>query len=333
MTINVALLGLGTVGQGVYETVISHQEELYKAIGEAVRIPVILIKDSCKNRKINGGVEVTTDFNEVLKHPVDVVIEAIGGCEPAYNYLRKSLESKLPVITANKELLAKKGKELKKIADDHQTQLAFEASVAGSIPILHMIKDYLKVNRIQRVEAILNGTSNFILTTMREKIQSFEQSLAEAQRLGYAEADPSNDVLGWDAFYKTMIISDLIYNEQPDWNDVVRKGIDQVTQEDILAAEESKEKVKLIAALSRSSNGQIEASVEPLRIKPDHPLYAIEGVNNAVRVKTDLAEDLVLSGPGAGALPTASAIIEDFVALFKNNKSIKNNDPVPLGGY
>ncbi|MBM7646419.1 homoserine dehydrogenase [Scopulibacillus daqui] len=324
MTVNVALLGLGTVGQGVYETVVSHQEELRQAAGESVRIPVILIKDSCKNRSISGDVEITTDFNDIFKYPIDAVIEAVGGCEPVYGYLRKCLERKIPVITANKELLAKKGSELMNTADRHQTELIFEASVAGSIPILYIIKNYLKVNRIQKLEAILNGTSNFILTAMRNNKQSFEQSLAEAQRLGYAEADPSNDILGWDTFYKTMILSELIYHRQPDWNDVVRKGIDQVTLEDINAAIESQEKIKLMATLSRSSNGSIKASIEPVRIKKDHPLYAVEGVNNAVRIKTDLADDLVLSGPGAGAFPTASAIMEDFVSLFKNNKPLKD---------
>lgn len=319
MTINVALLGFGTVGQGVYDTIRTHQEALYQALGDEVRVVEILIKNVDKVRRIHQGVHVTTRFQEVFSnHRIDVVIEAIVGCEPTFDYLMKTLEKGIPVVTANKELMAKKGALLKNIAKENQTTLDFEASVAGGIPILRVINDCLRINQIEKVEAILNGTSNYILTSMREDDLLFETALANAQKLGYAEADPANDILGWDAFYKTMILSDLVFGQQPDWHDAYRVGIEAVTKEEIQHALNSGEKIKLIASLSRGADNHIHAGVKPTRIGRDHPLYGIEGVDNAIRIKTDLTNDLVLSGPGAGALPTASAILGDVVACFRD---------------
>ncbi|TCP23507.1 homoserine dehydrogenase [Scopulibacillus darangshiensis] len=323
MTINVALLGFGTVGQGVYETVQTHQHELSQKIGEEIRIVSILIKSQDKDRRIEENVQVTTSFADIFKqNRIDIVIEAIVGCDPTYNYVKEVLSQAIPVVTANKELMAKKGSHLRKVARENKTTIAFEASVAGGIPIIRVINECLQINRIEKVEAILNGTSNYILSSMRENGLSFKTALADAQKLGYAEADPANDILGWDAFYKTMILSDLIYGSQPDWEQAYRKGIDNVTEKEIKAAENEGKKVKLIATLSKAGGRVVHAEVKPVKIGPDHPLYSVEGVDNAVSIQTDLAENLVFQGPGAGALPTASSILQDVIKAALRNRSV-----------
>lgn len=314
-TIRVALLGLGTVGTGVYETIYSHQLKLREALGNPVEIVGVLVKDKEKPRDIHERILVTTKIDDLLEiKDIDVVFEAIVGIEPAHSYIRSFIEKGCHVISANKELLAHKGKELTEFAQKNNRLLTFEAAVAGGVPLIRTITQLLQINGIVKVEAILNGTSNYILTRMRKEQLSFHEVLLDAQKLGYAEADPSNDILGTDSFYKVMILSSLIYGKQPDWEDVEKIGINKVTIEDLLVGEKLGVRLKLVASLTNLHN-RIQAEVKPIFVDNEHPLYNVEGVNNGIVIKTDLVGSILLQGPGAGSKATASAMIEDLVYI------------------
>ncbi|RLQ91181.1 homoserine dehydrogenase [Falsibacillus albus] len=317
MTINAVLLGFGTVGQGVYQTIHTHRKELKELLGTDIEIKGVLVKDEHKIRPIDQDILVTSNFSDLLKIPqLDLVIEAIVGCEPAFTYNKAFLQKGIPVVTANKEMVAHKGSELKRISEKNDVSFSYEAAVAGGIPVIGVISRLLHANRINKIEGILNGTSNFILSTMRKEQTSFEETLQRAQEKGYAEADPSNDILGRDSFYKIMILSDLVFGGQPDWEQTECTGIDEVTIENILKAQEVNKRIKLIAAVERDESETIKASVKPVLLDSEHPLYAVEDVDNAVNIQTDLLGNLLLKGPGAGGLPTASAILQDVALLF-----------------
>ena len=245
-----------------------------------------------------------------------MVVDAIVGIEPGFTYVRKAIERGCHVITANKEMFAHHGKELMDLASKHQASIGFEATVAGGIPIIQTLRKLLNVNRITKVEGIINGTSNFILTNMREKGLSFAEVLKTAQENGYAEADPTNDVEGFDAYFKAIILSHVVYGEGPKPENIVRKGISQITTEDINQATSLGLKYKHIAKLEKQGN-EIQCHVEPVLISSDHPFYSVEGVQNAISIEADIVGNITLLGPGAGKLPTASAIIEDFLHLYQ----------------
>lgn len=317
-TIKVALLGLGTVGKGVYETIIqTHQQKLSESIGKRVEIVGILVKDKEKNRgSIPSQILVTTDINKLLALPeLDVVFEAIVGVEPANTYIKEFINKGCHIISANKELLAHKGNELTEYATKNNRLLAFEAAVAGGIPLLRTILQLLQVNGITRLEGILNGTSNFILTKMRKEKANFLEVLHEAQELGYAEANPANDVEGTDAFFKLMILSHLIYQTQPDWESVTKIGVKEVLVNDLLIGNGLGLRLKLIATLQKNEQGKVKAEVRPTFVSNEHPLYNVEGVDNGIVLSTDLVGNLLLQGPGAGSKATASAMIEDLVYI------------------
>ncbi|MFZ3591381.1 homoserine dehydrogenase [Bacillus sp. DJP31] len=319
-SIKVVLLGLGTVGKGLYETINTHQQKLHEATGLPVEIVGILVKDADKPREIKGNITITTSVEDLLAlQEVDIVFEAIVGIEPANTYIKRFIEKGSHVISANKELLAHKGKELSEYASLHHRFLTFEAAVAGGIPLLRTIIQLLQVNGILKVEAILNGTSNYILSKMRKEKANFDDVLKEAQELGYAEADPSNDVLGTDAFYKLMILSNLIYQEQPSWEDAVKIGVNQVSTSDLLLGEKLGLRLKLLATL-QMHNEEITAEVKPTFVGAEHPLYNVEGVNNGIVITTDLVGTILLQGPGAGSKATASAMIEDLVYIRQQEK-------------
>lgn len=314
-TVKVVLLGFGTVGSGVYDTILyTHQEKLEKVIGKKVEIVGILVKTE-KERQLPGNVVVTTNIHEILSLPrIDYVFEAIVGIEPAYSYTKLFLDRGCHVISANKELLANRGEELSEYALNRGKFLTFEAAVAGGIPLLRTIIQLLQVNGILVLEGILNGTSNYILSKMRNEKLSFKECLNEAQELGYAEANPESDISGRDAFYKQMILSSLIYHDQPDWEKVERIGIEQVALEDLALGEGHGLRLKLLASLRRE-NEEIKATVKPTFVSSEHPLYNVEGVDNGIVIKTDLVGTLMLQGPGAGSKATASAMIEDLVQI------------------
>lgn len=317
MTIKAALLGLGTVGSGVYRAIQSHQQPLQSVLGERVEVVAILVKDKIKRRALASNITVTTEIQDILSIPdLDVAVEAIVGGDPAKTYITQLLEKRIHVVSANKELIAHEGKALADVAESNGVRFSYEAAVAGGIPVIRTIQQLLRINRIEKIEAILNGTSNYILTEMRNHGLSFNEALANAQREGYAEADPTNDIEGRDGFYKLMILSQLVFGRQPVWEKVERIGISQLKQDDLLQAQKENKRVKLVASLERVHE-TIIASIKPAEVDGGNPLYSIEGVDNAVRIQTDLAGDLLLRGPGAGANPAASAIIEDLADILE----------------
>ena len=316
--IRVAILGFGTVGEGVYKTIESHQQELTAILGKRVEVAAVLIRNQNKVRNIGEKVLVTTDFEEILRLPkLDVVMEAIVEQEPSFTYLKKAIAKGCHIITANKEMFAHHGRELLEIATKHNVSVGFEATVAGGIPIIQTLRQLFHVNQVQKIQGILNGTSNFILTEMREKKQSFEAALKQAQVNGFAEADPTNDIEGIDAFYKLMILSKMAFGQEPKWNEVELQGIAKITSEWIAFAEKFGLRFKHLASVSKNG-GQVTGSVKPVLVAKDHPFYSIEGVQNAVNIVSDIVGSITLQGPGAGMFPTASAMLEDLIFVLKN---------------
>ncbi|HSI67225.1 MAG TPA: homoserine dehydrogenase [Planococcus sp. (in: firmicutes)] len=314
--IKVAILGFGTVGEGVYRTIESHQEELKAALGTDVEVVAVLIKDEQKKRNIRKDVLVTADFDEIMELPqIHFVFEAIVGKEPGFSYLKKAIHKGSHIITSNKEMFASHGAELQKLAVENGVGVGFEATVAGGVPVIQTLKQLLKVNRVSSIQGILNGTSNFILTQMREKKLSFEDALHRAQQNGFAEADPSNDIYGCDAYFKLMILSGLAFGKQPALETMDVEGITNVTSELIEIAEDLELRFKHIASVELTEQG-LQSSVQPILVSQTHPFYHVEGVDNAVHIQTDLLGGLTLQGPGAGELPTSSAMIEDLVQVW-----------------
>ncbi|WP_261132172.1 homoserine dehydrogenase [Bacillus sp. Marseille-Q3570] len=317
-SIKVGLLGFGTVGSGVYEIIENYQERLESLLGKKVELAGILVNDITKERGIAPEILVTTDFDEILAIPnLDVVIEAIVGIEPGYTYLSRAIDKGCHIITANKELFAHKGRELKQKAQEKNVEISYEASVAGGVPVIGTLHQLLQVNSVVKIEAILNGTSNYILSEIRNKRSAFLDALQSAQNKGYAEADPSNDVDGYDAFYKIVILTELLFGQRPEWKWIERKGIRKVSLNHIRLAESFGFRLKHVASLVYK-DGALKIDVEPKIVSEDHPLFSVEGVDNAVVITGDLVGQLKLQGPGAGKLPTASAIIEDLVNVFNS---------------
>jgi homoserine dehydrogenase len=317
-TINVAILGFGTVGQGVCEAIDTHQQRLKEVLGKEVKVKTILIKDPAKERNIDPAINVTTDFQDILDVPdLHVIFEAIVGEEPTYTYVTKAIEKGIHIITANKAMFAKYGPDLLEKAKRKGVSVGFEATTAGGIPVIGSIRQLLKVNEIRQIQGILNGTSNFILSQMRKRGLTFDTALKIAQEKGYAEADPTNDIEGLDAFYKLLILSQTAFGRQPDWNDIQCKGISHLTAEWLQAAESFRLRFKHAGTLWRDSVDHIKGEVEPVLVHETHPFYGVEDVENALSLKGSLVGRITLLGPGAGKLPTGSAMVEDFLSLIE----------------
>ena len=317
--LNVALLGLGTVGSGVVKIIEENRQQIKDTLNKDIVIKHILVRDTTKKRPINiSQYHLTEDINEILNDDdIDIVIEVMGGIEPTVDWLRESLKRKKHVITANKDLLAVHLELLENLAEQQGVALKFEASVAGGIPIVNAINNGLNANNISKLMVILNGTSNFILSKMTREQTSFEDALAEAQRLGFAEADPTDDVEGIDAARKVVITSYLSFNQVIKLNDVKVKGISKTTLSDINVADKLGYKIKLIGK-STYHHREVNASVEPTLIHKSHQLAAVENEYNAIYVIGDAVGDTMFYGKGAGSLATGSAVVSDLlnVALF-----------------
>ena len=317
--LNVALLGLGTVGSGVVKIIEENRQQIKDTLNKDIVIKHILVRDTTKKRPINiSQYHLTEDINEILNdEDIDIVIEVMGGIEPTVDWLRESLKRKKHVITANKDLLAVHLELLENLAEQQGLALKFEASVAGGIPIVNAINNGLNANNISKFMGILNGTSNFILSKMTREQTSFEDALAEAQRLGFAEADPTDDVEGIDAARKVVITSYLSFNQVIKLNDVKVKGISKTTLSDINVADKLGYKIKLIGK-STYHHREVNASVEPTLIHKSHQLAAVENEYNAIYVIGDAVGDTMFYGKGAGSLATGSAVVSDLlnVALF-----------------
>lgn len=322
-TIKVALLGFGTVGQGVFQILQEKREEFRNTVGFDVEVSAILIRDIEKVRTVPSDLFVTDRFEDIASRlDIDVVFEAIVGEEPAVSYLKHFLLQGVNVITANKAMYARHGAALQQIAAESGSKIGFEATTAGGVPIIKTLKNLLEVNQIENIAGILNGTSNFILTEMRETSCTFEEALKKAQELGYAEADPTDDVSGKDAFRKLMILSELAFGRQPSWDDVEVRGIDTLSVDDFKAAVQSGLRYRHVAEVSESGAGRIKAVVRPLLVGPSHPLFTVDGVDNAIVVESEYIGKLTLIGPGAGRFPTGSAMVEDFVQIIRSDARV-----------
>ncbi|MHB7914877.1 homoserine dehydrogenase [Staphylococcus haemolyticus] len=317
--LNIALLGLGTVGSGVVKIIEENRQQIIDTLNKDIVIKHILVRDKSKKRPINiSRYHLTEDVNEILNDDsIDIVIEVMGGIEPTVNWLRDALKNGKHVITANKDLLAVHLKLLEDLAEEKGLALKFEASVAGGIPIVNAINNGLNANNISKFMGILNGTSNFILSKMTREQTTFEDALDEAQRLGFAEADPTDDVEGIDAARKVVITSYLSFNQVIKLNDVKVRGISQTTLSDINVADKLGYKIKLIGK-GTYQNSKVNASVEPTLIHKSHQLATVEDEYNAIYVVGDAVGDTMFYGKGAGSLATGSAVVSDLlnVALF-----------------
>ena len=315
--LNIALLGLGTVGSGVVKIIEENRQQIKDTINKDIVIKHILVRDKSKKRPLNiSQYHLTEDIDEILgDESIDIVVEVMGGIEPTVDWLRTALKKN--VITANKDLLAVHLKLLEDLAESNGVALKFEASVAGGIPIVNAINNGLNANNISKFMGILNGTSNFILSKMTREQTNFEDALDEAQRLGFAEADPTDDVEGVDAARKVVITSYLSFNQVIKLNDVKLTGISGTTLSDINAADQLGFKIKLIGK-GTYENGHVHASVEPTLIHKTHQLAAVENEYNAIYVVGDAVGDTMFYGKGAGSLATGSAVVSDLlnVALF-----------------
>jgi len=321
-SIGVGLMGLGTVGGGVAKAL----SEKDRVVAEAVGCPVVLRK-ILEQRPV--AVEprlLTTDVREILTDPeVDIVIEVLGGEHPAVDYIKEALLSGKHVVTANKEVIAKHGAELQAMAKDKGLALQFEASVGGGIPLLLPLQHGLLANEISTIYAIINGTTNYILTRMSQEGMGFGEALKKAQELGYAEADPTNDIEGRDATYKLAILASVGFHTAVRPEQIYCEGISRLAEPDFRYAKELGYEIKLLA-IAKQAGGVVEARVHPVFIPEDFLLAKVSGVYNAIQVEGDLVGKLIFYGRGAGAQPTSSAIISDVIAV---GQSIASGKKVP----
>ncbi|MBP6366872.1 MAG: homoserine dehydrogenase [Nitrosomonas sp.] len=316
--INIGLLGIGTVGGGTYTVLKRNQEEIARRAGRAIVVKMIADRDLDRARSFaDQGVIVTDNAHEVTTHPdIDIVVELIGGQTIAKDLILEAIAHGKHVVTANKALLANHGTEIFAAARAKGVMVAFEAAVAGGIPIIKALREGLTANRITWIAGIINGTSNFILSEMRDKGLSFEQVLAEAQKLGYAEADPTYDIEGIDAAHKITLMSAIAFGIPVQFSKVYTEGITKLTGEDIRYAEDLGYRIKLLGITKRVEKG-IELRVHPTLIPVRRLIANVEGVMNAIVVKGDAVGATLYYGAGAGAEPTASSVIADLVDVTR----------------
>jgi len=316
--INVGLLGIGTVGGGTFTVLTRNQEEITRRAGRPIRIVKVADRDVARAKDITkGAVEIVDDAFAVVTDPeIDIVVELIGGYTVAKELVLKAIENGKHVVTANKALIALHGNEIFAAAQKKGVIVAFEAAVAGGIPIIKAVREGLSANRIEWIAGIINGTTNFILSEMREKGLGFDDVLGEAQRLGYAEADPTFDVEGVDAAHKLMILAGIGFGIPMQFDKVYTEGITKLTREDIQYAEELGYRVKLLGITKRAENG-IELRVHPTLIPEKRLVANVNGAMNAVVVKGDAVGPTLYYGAGAGAEPTASAVVADLVDVTR----------------
>lgn len=317
--IHVALLGLGTVGTGVYKVMRQQKPEMRQKLNTVLNIKKILVRNLEKAaKKVDDTSVLTNNWQEIIEdESIEIVIEVMGGLEPAGTYIKQALEAGKNVVTANKDLIAVRGGELLDTAYNHHVDLLFEASVAGGIPIIAPLKHSLSGNYITEVMGIVNGTTNYILSKMTEEGSDFREALADATELGYAEADPTADVEGYDAGRKMAIMASIAFHSRVTFTDVYTEGITRISSKDIAYAKEMGWVIKLLGVAKNTPEG-IEARVHPMLIPKGHPLATVSGSYNAVFVHGDAVDDVMFYGRGAGEKPTASAIVGDVFETAQN---------------
>jgi homoserine dehydrogenase len=317
--IRIGLLGAGSVGSQVFKLIQEDSDELENRVGAKLEISGVLVRslDASRDYSIPGEF-LTTDAESVILGS-DIVVELIGGIQPALDYIRMALESGSDVVTANKALLANHGPEIYELAERVGAQVYYEASVAGAIPIIRPLRESLAGDTVSRIMGIVNGTTNFILDQMESTGASFDAALEQAQQLGYAEADPTADVGGFDAAAKAAILSSLAFHTEVHIDDVYTEGIEKITQLDIESAKDAGYTIKLLAVCERVGDDSIAARVHPTLIPQTHPLASVRGAFNAVFVESEASGELMFYGAGAGGLETASAVLGDVVMAAKRH--------------
>ena len=314
----IALLGMGTVGGGVYEIIERQKEEMPFKIGAALEVVKVLVRNKAKYADRIPAEKLTDVWEDVIgDDSIDIVVEVMGGIEPARTYIKAALEKGKHVVTANKDLMAMHGHELLELAGEHHCDLLFEAAVAGGIPIIRPLKQCLAGNNITEIMGIINGTTNFILTKMKEDGMDFGEALQLATDLGYAEADPTADIEGYDAGRKLAIMASIAFHTPVTFDDVFTEGITKITAKDMRYAKDLGCSIKLLGIAKNTETG-IEVKVHPTMIPENHPLAAVNDSFNAVFVHGDAVDDAMFYGRGAGALPTGSAVVGDIMDVARN---------------
>lgn len=313
-----AILGAGTVGTGVYKLCQSMKEDVVSKTGAELVIKKVLVRNLAKDRDPIDRQLLTDSWKDIIEDKeIEIVIELMGGIEPARQYILEALNAGKQVVTANKDLLAECGEEIMGTADRMHADLQFEAAVAGAIPIIRPLKQSMAGNNITEIIGIVNGTTNYILTKMTESGMNYKDALAKATELGYAEADPTADVEGYDAGRKMAIMSSIAFNSRVTFNQVYTEGITKITAEDIKYAKEFGYVIKLLG-LARNTEDGIEVKVHPMLIDENHPLATVRDSFNAVFVRGDASDDTMFMGRGAGQMPTASAVMGDIIDVCRN---------------
>lgn len=316
--IKAAILGAGTVGGGVFKLARSMAEDLESKTGAGLLIKKVLVRDIRKTREGIDPSVLTDRWEDIITDDeIEIIIELMGGTEPAKQYVLEALSAGKQVVTANKDLLAEHGAEVLSAADTSGCDLQFEAAVAGAIPIIRPLKQSMAGNHITEVMGIVNGTTNYILTKMTERGMDYTDALAEATQLGYAEADPTADVQGYDAGRKIAIMASLAFNSRVTFSQVYTEGITKITADDIRYAREFGYVIKLLGVAKNTADG-IEVKVHPMLIEENHPLAGVRDAFNAVFVHADAMDDAMFMGRGAGQMPTASAVMGDVVDVMRN---------------
>ncbi|HGE5781202.1 TPA: homoserine dehydrogenase [Bacillus pseudomycoides] len=325
----VGVLGLGTVGSGVVHILEDHKEKISLDIGYEVKVKAVAVRDVEKERDVSiDGIMITNDADEILEDPnIDIVVEVMGGIQEAKQAIIRALCNKKHVVTANKDLMAVYGNELLKLANANGCQLYYEASVAGGIPILRGLVDGLASDHIEKFMGIVNGTTNYILTKMSQNGWSYEQALQEAQKLGFAESDPSADVDGLDAARKVAILANLGFSMNVSLDDVHVRGIRNVEKEDLEMAGKLGFTMKLVGKAEKQGSA-INLSVAPTLLPSQHPLSSVNNEFNAVYVHGHAVGEVMFYGPGAGKLPTGSAVVSDIISIVKNMNQIVKSQGV-----
>jgi homoserine dehydrogenase len=319
--IRIALIGAGTVGSKVASLMLEQSEDLEARSGAPLVLVGVGVKDASKSRPGIPKELITADVPGLLAKDIDIVVEVMGGIEPARTHILDAMSRGISVVTANKELLARDGATLAAAAEKNNVDLYYEASVAGAIPLLRPLRESLVGDRVKKILGIVNGTTNYILTKMDETGASFKDALSEAQKLGYAETDPSADVEGNDAAAKAAIVAQLAFHTRVTIDDVYCEGITKVSASDVKAAKEMGFVIKLLAIAERLDDESIVVRVHPAMIPRSHPLASVREAFNAVFVEAEAAGSLMFYGRGAGGAPTASAVLGDLVAVARNRMS------------
>ena len=315
----IAMLGCGTVGSGVAELICKNKYKFMKNLNEELILSKILVRDLEKYKTHDSLSIITKNVEEIFADKVDIVIEAMGGVNPSYEYVKRALRLKKHVVTANKDLIAEHGAELLDIANKNGVVLSFEASVGGGIPILKSLSECLVGNKIKSIMAILNETINFILSKMSKENMSYKEALKLAQKLGFAEANPESDVMGYDAARKLSILSTIAFEEKVNWRDIEISGITNIDTDDFLYAEREGFDIKLLA-ISERQERDIYASVSPVMVRKNSVMGRVQNEYNAISIDGDAVGDVVFTGKGAGMFPTASAVFGDIIDIIQNKK-------------